>query len=278
MTGAFGIVGAGAVGLLLARELRRGGEQVWLWNRSGVDEVPPGARVVPSLAELVESTDTLVLCVAGSALPELDRALAPLVAAEGARVVLHTCGAKPPGVLRGLASKGIPVGLVHPLTSIPAGRAGSLEGAVFGLRGPEAALLAAEGLVAGVAGRALRLRGDDRAQQRYHAAASMISGGLAALAGAAAPIAAEALGEEEARAALASLAASVAANLGGEAPDRAATGPVPRGSVELVELHLEALAEADRAAYRQVGRAVLGLVGERLAPDVRASLEKRLGG
>ena len=272
---AVAILGLGAVGSKLALELARSGIPVIAWNRTprGLPQSAPEIRVVPTLAEAMGAAKEAVLCVADGGLVELDAQLAELGDSLRPTTVLHTCGARPPGVLSKLEASGCATGLFHPLLSVPTGGVVTLRNARFAVRGAPAARALAARLAAQLGAQTFELEGDDRAQARYHAAASLVSGGTAAVIASGLELARDAFQDpSEARLALAALARSVADNLDILDPEEAATGPIPRGSVELVQQHLAALEGPERAVYAQVAGLVLKLV----APRLDASAEKLL--
>ncbi len=273
------ILGLGAVGSQLALELARSGMPVIAWNRTPRELAgdSAGVRIVPTLAEAMGSAQEAVLCVADAGLAELDEQLAELGDGLRPRTVLHTCGARPPGVLARLEAHGCATGLFHPLLSVPSGGAVDLGRARFAIRGRPAARELAVRLATRLGAETFELRGEDRAQARYHAAASLVSGGTAAVIGSGLELAQDAFGDPgEARRALAALARSVADNLDNLDPEQAATGPIPRGSVELVRQHLAALEAPERAIYARVAGLVLDLVAPRLESSVRELLASAL--
>ena len=97
----------------------------------------------------------------------------------------------------------------------------------------------------------------------YHAAAVFASNYLAGLIGAAGRLMAQAgIPEDEAVQAILPLARGSLENLGRLGPVRALTGPISRGDVETVRLHLRTLEPRERALYASLGSEILRLATE----------------
>ncbi|MEZ6017202.1 MAG: DUF2520 domain-containing protein [Planctomycetota bacterium] len=251
----------------------------------------------------------MVLAVSDAALEDVARELARgldargLAAPHGAgapRVVLHTSGAHGREVLGALEDLGLATGSVHPLVALAPGSTGAaFEAAWFALDGPPVALHAARALVAALRGPAARalphtvtdgaaapavtrssgeLGGGELvlgaardAKLRYHAAASLVSGGVVALlALAEAELVRAGAPLEDARAALAALAASAVANTGAAGPSAALTGAAARGDELLVRRHLGALGPRASAAYSALLPCMRALAEARRGPEAQA--------
>ena len=279
------LVGPGAVGSALARDLSAAGAEVRLWSRTpgraaavrrrlagGAPGHPrPSAKhlLAPKgLPEALQGADALVLAVGDDALEPASLEAAAALAPKARPVALHTCGARGPAALGALARAGASVGVLHPLAPLPARAAPSLSGAWFAVAGEPRAVRLARRLVRGVGGRVLALHDDPASQLAYHAAASLASGGLVALFDVAlAPCAGAARDAAAARAALLELMARTLENLRQRPAGDALTGPAARGSEELVAEHVAALAAAgaeDAAElYRVLARRMVALARRR---------------
>ena len=225
-----GIVGAGRVGIALARAL----------GAAGVDvEGPVGRGVRPA------RSDAIVLCV-----PDAEIEAAAEVVTAAAPLVGHTSGATP---LTALAHAGVPAFGLHPLRSFahPGVR---LEGAGAAVAGttPEA-LAFATGLAERLGMRPFEI--DDEGRAAYHAAASVASNFLVTLQAAAETIASGAgLDRDEARELLIPLVRQTLENVAQLGPEAALTGPVARGD--------EATVAAQRTAVERVAPELLDLFDE----------------
>ena len=97
----------------------------------------------------------------------------------------------------------------------------------------------------------------------YHAAAVFASNYLAGLMNAAARLMAQAgVPEDEAVAAILPLARGGLENLERMGPVRALTGPISRGDLETIRLHLRTLEPRERVLYAALGRELLHLARE----------------
>jgi predicted short-subunit dehydrogenase-like oxidoreductase (DUF2520 family) len=116
----------------------------------------------------------------------------------------------------------------------------------------------------------------------YHAAAVFASNYLAGLIGAAARLMVQSgVPEDEALSAILPLARGSLENLGRLTPGQALTGPVSRGDVETVGLHLRTLEPRERALYASMGLEILevaleGGLDEMSAEEIRDLLKREL--
>lgn len=260
-----------AVGLRLA----------WRWSRGDPPRAPaPGEAPAQGRLELQPAADVVLLAVSDRAIEEVTAALARRPSAPR-EVWLHLSGSRPGEVARVGPDVPRAAGAFHPLQSLDgtAAAAARLRGAVAGLDGDPAAVEAGAALARQLGMRPLRLEAATKA--RYHAAAVMAAGHVAALfAQACRTLASCGLSADEARAALHPLLTGAAENLGHGAPGEVQTGPVPRGDVDTVTRHLAALDAADdprtARAYRVLAAEALALAQERLDPDDARALSRVL--
>jgi predicted short-subunit dehydrogenase-like oxidoreductase (DUF2520 family) len=243
--------------------------------------IGPEVRAV-EYAELAVGAPRLLIAVS-------DSALAPVAASLGAvrGILLHTCGAQGADVLRSPQAPEVACGTLHPLQTIADGAAGSaaLEGIAFAVSGDEAAVAWAEQIAAIAHGRVLRI--PDQRRPLYHAAAVMAGNYQAALLAAAQTLLAAAEVEPaEALAALGPLARTSLENVLRAGPAAALTGPIQRGDLGTLAVHLEALRGVSPVVerlYRAAGLETLevsrerGLSAERAA-EIEQMLEMELSG
>ncbi|MEM7308858.1 MAG: DUF2520 domain-containing protein [Planctomycetota bacterium] len=280
------VLGPGAVGEALARELARGGAAVELWarrperaaavaERLGAEPLAGAVRAAPDLAGALAACGLVLVCVSDDAIAAVAERAAGVRADASGRVALHTNGFLGSEALAPLERAGAATGVLHPLAPLPP-RLGPVEepaplaGAWFAVSGmPEARALARR-VVAGLGGHELELAASPDAQPRYHAAASLASGGMVALIDAAlAPFAAAATDPDAAREALLDLVERTLANLRARGTAGALTGPAARGSAELLNAQLAALAPYGAAGhdaaplYRELVDRMLLLAEER---------------
>jgi predicted short-subunit dehydrogenase-like oxidoreductase (DUF2520 family) len=275
------IVGAGRMGLALAMLVRSvsSGARIDLVGRRAE---PPADSPLTDGDERVRygtapaspgDLDAILLCVpdaaiAGAAQQAAGWGISP------STPVLHTCGAVGIAPLAVLAGRGHPVGAVHPLAAIadPARDWTHLQGALYGVDGDPAALRVAEWLAGAAGGRVVPVPAD--ARPAYHAAAVLASNDVVALLARAAGVMAEAgLPAEVAEAGLAHLAAGAVASVERSGAVAALTGPVVRGDVETVRLHLARLSPPARRVYSCLGAEAVALARKRgLEPGVAAEI------
>ncbi|TFH63921.1 MAG: DUF2520 domain-containing protein [Gemmatimonadales bacterium] len=196
-------------------------------------------------------------------LPEISMALAALGEAPPGCAAFHLSGALGTDPLAPLLEKGYSVGTLHPLQSLadPVLGAELLRGAYFAVSGEPSAILVARRIVSHLGSYVFTVPVARR--PLYHAAAVFASNYLAGLIGAAARLMVQAgLPEDVALEAILPLARGSLENLGRLGPVRALTGPVSRGDVETVRLHLRVLEPRERTLYASLGLEILKLAGE----------------
>jgi len=274
------VVGAGKVGLGLARALRdRGWTLAGVWNR-GVARRRDARRLVggPVLGgELppgLGGADLVLVTVSDAAVPGVAALLAPARLPRRV-VVAHTAGALPAAVL---APSGVThLGALHPLLACADARqaARSLPGASFTIEGDPAAQRLLRRVVAALGGRAYPIGAAEK--PRYHAALVLASNLAVALVELATREARRAgLADPRAVAALAQGAVALAAARG---PRDALTGPVLRGDARTVAAHLRVLRGETRLVYALLSRVALELARERgLTPGAARAVARVLGG
>jgi len=276
------VLGLGAVGRALGEELALAGCRVRGWSprlemplsEAGPADPPlaPYFRFEARIDDALRGAQAILICVRDSAIAELAQRSSVLIG-EGERpVVLHTSGFHGPELLEPLARRGLPTGVLHPLTAVPSSRHARLfrtsdggdeleqtrflGGVWFATNGDPEACALARTLIALVGGYELKLKAGSDCQALYHAAAALLSNGAVALFDAAMQIAACAGADRRAvHAAFANLLGTTSSNLRRHEPGEALTGPVARGDVAVVRGHVEALA---RMAANGAGQANAG--------------------
>jgi len=280
------VVGPGRMGLSLAAALLR--------SRALERLTIIGRSVEPPPHPLFDSTDTpveyrvgaqplplgttvLILAVPDRALAEVAHDFALAGPPPAGCAALHVSGALTGDVLTPLHGAGYAVGSMHPLQSIadPWSGAERLIGATYALAGERAAVAAGRRLVSALGGHAIVVTA--RARATYHAAAVMASNYLVTLHDAATRLMREAdVAADDASAAIASLMRGTLDNLEQLGAPAALTGPVARGDVETVRLHLSRLSPPDRELYCALGRATLRIARAAGLDEERAADLERL--
>jgi predicted short-subunit dehydrogenase-like oxidoreductase (DUF2520 family) len=262
------IVGAGRMGLALGGALHRAGEVERLVYYGRGMEPPPhplfdGAdaaeyRLGPTI--IADGTTILLLAVPDGVLGEVAYDYAAAGTAPRGCAALHLAGALSTDVLAPLHGAGYAVGSLHPLQAV-ADRWQSgerLVGAAFALAGDPAAIAAGRRLASALGGTSFVI--PPHLRPVYHAAAVTASNYLVALLSAATRMLARAgLGEEDAFRALLPLVRGTVENIEQLGLSTALTGPIARGDVDTVRLHLARLSDEERSLYCPLGLELLSL-------------------
>ncbi len=261
------IVGPGRLGLAIGSLLLQR-EAVQAITFSGRAHAPPHSifeddRVqFRDAAEVPSDAPTAILItVPDAAIEEVARELSE----RGLRrttPVLHTSGALAGEPLEPLRRAGHPTGSLHPLASVTDATAGErLVGAWFGVEGDPEARELADRIVTALDG--FRLDVDARSKPIYHAAAVFASNYVVTLLSIAERLlVSSGVEAEAAREATTALAAGAVANCRERGAAAALTGPIARGDLGTVRLHLERLSGPERALYSVLAAHTLELARE----------------
>lgn len=268
-------VGPGRVGLALGYALIQADAVSSLVYHGRRPEPPSHPLFHQGLAEYryglerpAPGTTALILSVPDRVLPEISVALAARGQAPAGCPAIHTSGVQGAEPLEPLNRVGYRVGTLHPLQSIanPVTGAERLVGSGFAVSGEREALAVIRRLVGILEGRAMTIPTHRR--PLYHASAVLASNYLVVLLREAVRILQEAgAGAEEAEDAIVALARGTLTNIQELGLDQALTGPIVRGDLETVELHLRTLAPDDRDLYALLGLRALTGGADRLSPE-----------
>lgn len=285
MSDALTVIGPGRMGLALGGALMEAGalDSLTYFGRS--PEAPPHPLFDASAVSyrtgygpLPEETTVLILAVPDDALHDVANEVAREGDAPTACTAFHLSGALSTDVLTPLHTAGFTVGSLHPLQTVadPWSGAGKLRGCAYAVAGQPGALTAARRLVAYLDGTPLVI--PPALRPLYHAAAVFASNYVLAAAAAVARTLAEAgIGEEEAVAAALPLMRGTMDNLEQLGLGAALTGPVARGDVDTVRLHLSRLSARERRLYSALGLETVRLArAAGLDPDRADALESLL--
>ena len=220
-------------------------------------------------------TTAVFLSVPDDVLAEMAHALAGHGTAPPGCSAFHLSGALSADVLAPLHARGYSVGSFHPLQSLahPVSGAERLPGSYVAISGERVAVATARRLIQDLRCRDIMIPVPRR--PLYHAAAVMASNHLAALLALAARLLVQAgVPEELALPALLPLARGTLDNVEELGRRGALAGPVVRGDVETVRLHLRSLEPREREVYRCLGGELVELAAALgLEPDVVEELK-----
>lgn len=232
------------------------------------------ARYVFGLERPEEGTTALFLSLPDESLPEMARSLAALGESPGGTAAFHLSGALGTDPLAPLHAEGYAVGSLHPFQTVahPVTGADLLPGSYFAVSGEPQALSVARRLLNALGSPALTVPVSRR--PLYHVAGVFASNYVLALLAIAARLLGRAgLSGEEALGALLPLTRGVLENVESLGPEQALTGPLARGDVETVQLHLRTLGESERGLYAELGRQLLEALP---TPDLEDELRDQL--
>jgi predicted short-subunit dehydrogenase-like oxidoreductase (DUF2520 family) len=278
-------IGPGRAGLSLGYALWQAGAVEALTYCGRRPDPPPHPLFIEGVADYVfgltrplPDTTAVFLSVPDLALPEISAALAAHGTAPPGCVAFHLSGALGTDPLAPLLARGYGIGSLHPLQTLadPVLGARQLTGVYFSVSGEPVALAVARRIVHHLNGTTLAIPVSRR--PLYHAAAVFASNYLAGLMAAAGRLMAQAgVPEDEALDAILPLARGGLENLERMGPVQALTGPISRGDLETVRLHLRSLEPRERLLYSALGREILHLAVEGgLDPEVAEAMMEAL--
>jgi predicted short-subunit dehydrogenase-like oxidoreductase (DUF2520 family) len=225
---------------------------------------PPASRESPTvdyrtgLMPPPADTTALILAVPDRALAEVAHDLAAAGPAPPGCAALHISGAISTDVLGPLHAAGYAIGSFHPLQTVadPWLSAARLTGIAFAIAGDPPAVLAARRLANALDGTPLVIPPGLR--PLYHAAAVTASNYIVAVVAAACRLMEHAgVPPGATLPALLPLVEGTVDNLKQLGIHGALTGPIARGDVDTVRLHLTRLSPDERQLYSALGREVL---------------------
>ncbi len=281
MTGAVAIVGAGRVGLTLARALVLSGRPVRLLVREARRLSSPGLpEPETSWQAALDAAGLVIVAVPDDAITGVALRLARAGDIQPRHVVLHTSGLRGSEALAPLVASGAALGSIHPLQTFAdaQGDPTALVGTPAVVEGSPEAVRVARGLAEALGMVPILELSADR-KPLYHAAAVFSSNYVVTLAAIAERLAREAGAGDASRELFGALLANTVRNLSHHDPATALTGPIRRGDVGTVAAHLRVLTGADRILYIALAREALRLARTSGLEESEARrLEQILGG
>ena len=274
-----GFVGTGRIATALSLAMREAGCSVAaVVSRSPesarrLADRLPGCEALPNPEDITDKCDIVFLTVPDDAVASV---AGTLTWREG-QAAVHCSGALTLGVLDAARGGGASVGGLHPLQTFVGNDmdAGSLAGTTFAVQGDGTLRDWLEGVVESLGGSSVDIGDHDR--PLYHAAAVMSCGYLATMLDAACDLwGSMGFSREEALRALLPLARGTLSNVESQSTRGGATGPIIRGDLETVRLHLETLAEQAPHVLPLYCQAGLAMVSLTSLPADRAGELKEL--
>jgi predicted short-subunit dehydrogenase-like oxidoreductase (DUF2520 family) len=256
------IVGAGSLASALAPALKKAGNTIaGIIVRDSVASLRDGKRLAASVgAECVTvaradiTAQVVWFCVPDR---EIARAAQSLAQANWkGRVALHASGALLSNELAVLHKRGASVASAHPLMTFVRGSRPSLVGVPFAIEGDAVAMRTAYAIVLALRGKPWTIRAADKAA--YHAWGTFASPLLIALLATTEGVAkAAGVNQKTAREKMLPILAQTLANYATLGASEAFSGPLVRGDVETVRVHLRTLRRvpAARATYLALAHA-----------------------
>ena len=240
------IIGPGNWGTSLLHALRSAGVPISEIIVRGKKRRPVLARGVPSrtLNQAALQADVLWLCVPDAALAGVAQSVALHATQMGktlrGTIVVHSSGALGAEVLRPAEQAGASIASVHPLMTFPSRKPVALKGVPFGIEADEATRRRLSRLVRRLGGRPFTIQAGSK--PLYHVVGTLASPLLvshlvvaeraAALAG---------FSAREARALIEPIVRATVDNMFARGPDASFSGPIARGDLDTIRLHLRAL-------------------------------------
>jgi predicted short-subunit dehydrogenase-like oxidoreductase (DUF2520 family) len=281
------IVGLGNWGSSLAHALNGAGvrlqEVIVSSERSGAgNSAGAGALPLTTLDRAQLKADVLWLCVPDAAIARVTgRIVKRVVALAGkgglkGQIVVHSSGALSAQVLQAAARVGASVASVHPVMSFATRAPVSLRGVPFGVEAEPAGRRILNAIVRQVGGRPFAVQAGSKAL--YHAV-GVLSSPLLVSHLAAANEAAILAGftPQQARRLIEPIVRATLDNFFLRGPGKSFSGPIARGDVETIDLHLQALKPHPMLAgvYRSLALYALKALPASGGKKLRSSLRRK---
>lgn len=247
-SGNISLIGAGSVGSALALALYEKGYRIGsIINRSGPPAVALARkvsckRVSTSVGDVDRSSDILLIAVPDTALASVAAELSGIKRLKWSnRFIAHTSGAFTSDVFSTLRRKGALAASLHPVQTFPRKRSRvKLRGIFFGIEGSPDALQKAEHLVHDLEAHAVTIAKE--LKPLYHIACVFASSYLVSILNCVAELSHELHLKASWTEVFGPLMTSATENTITSSPADALTGPVLRGDLTTLSLHLTTLA------------------------------------
>ncbi len=225
---------------------------------------------VSTLANAKLRCDALWLAVPDTAIEHVAHTLA--ARAELPPIILHASGALGSQVLATLAERGVHTGSAHPMMTFVAGEPPSLKDAWFAVEGDPTAVRAARAMARALGAHSFTIQPGSKAL--YHAFGAMLSPMLATELAAAERVGLGAgISARDVRRIMEPIVLRTVQNVLRDGAGKSFSGPLARGDVSTIALHLEALGASPESS---VYRALMGYAAQVLPVKRRDEMEKLL--
>lgn len=281
------VVGAGKAGRTIARLLKNSGHEIVEVVCTSRSSAAEAVRFVgagsPSTSIRHSEFDILIIGVPDGSIAGVARKVASAIPNGKSRIAFHLSGTNTVEDLQPLKKNGFAVASVHPLKSFanPEIAAKTFGGTFCAIEADSKQFPILSGLVSGIGGIPFRVSGDKK--RLYHAAAVFASNYLCAIISVAAELMRESgVSPKIARDAVLKLTGGTFDNIRNLWLPEALTGPIERGDVETVKIHISALKKYNKrlaTLYSELGLQTLqiaekkGLRGK-LASQIERVLSK----
>lgn len=270
MKGTVAIIGAGKVGSVLAKALYKQGYEL-----AGI-----ASRTLESASKLAKEFDVVATTRAADItlyadlilITTPDRCIGQVIeqivldgGIRAGQFVLHTSGGVSVDILSPARDVGAFTGSMHPLQSFADAQSSvdAVLNSYFALGGDEKVIELSQAIVRDFGGESFIISDKDR--PLYHGAACIVSNYFVSLMHWATQIyTGFGLSPQQAAAALMPLVKGTITNIQHLGPTEALTGPISRGDVNTIALHLAALEnKEEKTLYAELGRYTLGVALEK---------------
>lgn len=249
MSSTVSIVGAGRLGRVLGRSLRRADWKIGAVVARSESSARAAVRTIgggfplAGISSRILHAHIVLVATPDDAISEVAAKLARIGGDEWrGKVVLHTSGALDDSVLAPLARRGAITGAIHPLQTFSERSSPPLEGIVFAIQGEPRAQRAGRRIARAVGGIAVTLRRDTKAA--YHAAGTFASPFVLVIIECAMRILMDSdFSRRRAKMALLPLVRQTIANFERFGAKQSWTGPVSRGDFATIARHKAALSK-----------------------------------
>lgn len=281
------VIGAGRVGLTLGRLFneKKIFDIVRVFNRSldkakaSVDFIGKGLPVY-EFSDLVAS-DVYMITSSDDSIAKVSAELIKTNILKQGSIVFHCSGVMPSTILHDLKSLGCLIASVHPIKSFadPKIAVTDFDGTFCGIEGDEEAVTLLKSAFTSIGGRLIEINPDKKAI--YHAATAQACNNLIALMESAILMYMEAgLTRQQSLEVMEPIVRGTVKNVFLFDTTKALTGPIARGDVKTVEMHLDALS-ADSLAlsvYTSLGFYLLDLSSKmgQANPESLMGIENKL--